>query len=200
MARNGKTGGKAAKAKNGNGHAPRKAKAAKPKPTVEQISDQDRQTLLFSHKKKLKPLLAEEARAKAAVTKAYELAKKEGISKGALKFAIALESPEGEEKARVEHLMHMEVARWMGVPIGSQAEMFPKVSASDQAFQDGKRAALDDEPCKPPKHLSQPMAQHWIKGHGEGRTALNTERASSGFKPIGAVAADLVTQAHQAAN
>src|SRR5262249_43368285 len=86
----------------GNGAKPkgeRQKKTAPPKKTAEEISDRQRQALLLSHRRKLKPLLETERLAKAAVAKAKELAKKEGITWKDLQLAIQLESEEGEEKA-----------------------------------------------------------------------------------------------------
>lgn len=179
----GKTGKKEPKAK--------KQKAAKPKPTIEQLSDQQRQALLFSHARKLKPLLAVETEAKSAVTKAFELAKGEGVTKKEIKLKLALETEEGIEAAKAELERTNRVARWMGV--GKQLELFGgKETVAERHYEDGRRAALDDQPARPPSHLSQKDAEIWLSGHAAGRTSLNTERASTGFKPLGDIANKIV--------
>jgi hypothetical protein len=38
------------------------------------------------------------------------------------------------------------VARWVGVPLGTQLGMFS--DDGDRHFDAGRRAALDDEPCR----------------------------------------------------
>lgn len=169
-----------------------KPKAAKaPKPTVEQLSDQQRQALLFSHARKLKPLLAVETEAKAAVTKAFELAKKEGVLKKEIKLKLSLETEEGIDAAKAELERTNRVARWMGV--GKQLELFGgKETVAERHYEDGRRAALDDRPASPPAHLAQKDADVWLSGHAAGRTSLNTERASTGFKPLSEVVSDLI--------
>ena len=174
------------------GNAKRKAKApAKPKPTVKQLSDQQRQALLFQHKRKLAPLLSAESAAKAAVTKAYELAKKEGIPKSEILLALRLESEAGIEKVKAEVERTSRIARWLGV--GKQLDLFgsaEKQIAAERHYEDGRRAALNDEPPKPPGHLGVKDADTWLSGHAAGRKTLNTERAQ-GFQKLGDVAAGL---------
>jgi len=173
------------KARNGARGA-KQERAKKPKPTAEQLSDQQRQALLFARKRKLKPLLEDEKQAKAAVTKQYELAKKEGIPKKDLKLAIALESEDGIEAAKLDIERTNRIARWMGV--GKQLELFSgKEIAAERHYEDGRRAALDDQPARAPMHLAQKDAQHWLEGHATGRTALNAMRATQ-FKALAGVA------------
>jgi hypothetical protein len=184
-----------AKARNGARGAKRE-RAKKPKPTAEQLSDQQRQALTFAHRRKLKPLLAAEKAAKADVTKAYELAKKEGIPKKDLELAVRLETEEGIEAEKLEIERRHRMARWLG--LGKQLELFDgKEIAAERNYEDGRRAGLDDFPARPPSHLNQKDAQHWLEGHATGRTALNAMRAT-GFKapgeavPVGEAAAHVV--------
>jgi hypothetical protein len=189
MAKNGK-----AKTKTTGKTKERKQKA--PKKTAEQMSDEQRRVLLFNHKRKLKPLLAAEKEAKAAVTKAFDVAKAEGIPKKDLKLAILLESDEGIEATKLDVERTQRIARWMGV--GRQLDLFAattKPTNAERHYEDGKLAALNDQPAKPPSHLSQKDHQHWLEGHAAGRTALNTERASGGFRPLSDVVDDLAEKA-----
>lgn len=161
------------------------------KPSAEQMSDQTRQTLLFQHKRKLKPLLAAEKMAKDAVRKQYEIAKKEGITKKEIEIAFLLETEEGQEKVKAQVQRILDVDRWMGKEIGTQLDMFTKESSAERHFDEGKRAALDDQPCKPPSHLSQAASQHWMDGHAKGRELLNVQRAE-GFRPLSDVVGGIV--------
>jgi hypothetical protein len=154
------------------------------KPTAAELSDTERQRLLLQHKRKLKPLLLAESAAKDAVRKLYELAKKEGVTKKELEIALLLETDEGTEKVKLQMQRFLDVDRWMGKEIGTQLDMFPKQSTAEKNFDNGKRAALNDEPARPPSTLSQDGQQQWLAGHAEGRTALNTARAE-GFRPLG---------------
>lgn len=175
-----------------------KTAKAKPKPrakmTAEQLSDQQRQTLLFQHKRKIAPLITAKSTATSNLTKAFELAKKEGITKKEIELAIRLDTDEGAEKVKAEVERTMRVARWVGSKIGMQLDLFPKQPAAVTNFEDGKRAALDDQPARPPGHLSQTATQQWLEGHAAGRAQLNETRLSS-FKPIGEAVSDLVPPA-----
>jgi hypothetical protein len=179
-------------AKPGNGKAKTARKARAAKPSAEQLSDQERQRLLLAHRRRLKPLLLAEANAKAAVTKAFELAKKEGVTKKDITLAIQAETEEGEAKIRAEIERVLTVTRWVGSDIGVQLDLFPKASAAEQAFEDGKRTALDDKPRKPPNGLSQAGEKRWFDGFDQGRVALNESRAQ-GFTPL-ADAAKKITE------
>src|SRR5581483_10361449 len=164
-----------------------KKKTDKPrKPTAAELSDTERQRLLLAHLRKLSPLLIAEATAKDNVRKAYELAKKEGVTKKELELALLLKTDEGAEKVKKQMQTILDVDRWMGSEVGEQLDMFPKAKPSDKAFEDGKRSALNDEPARPPANLSQAIAQRWMEGWNEGRTTLNAARAA-GFKPLGQV-------------
>lgn len=167
-------------------------KAAAPKKTLEQLSDQERQRLMFAHRRKIKPLLLDEAEAKAAVTKAFALAEKEGIPKKELKRAIALETDEGKEALQKEVEVIARLSRWTGAAI--QLDMFglKPPSKSEQLLEDGKRAALDDLPAKPPDYLNQRDAQVWLSGWNEARKAQNIDRAEKGFKTLGEAASGII--------
>jgi hypothetical protein len=190
---------KTSKAKKGNGagkgqSAPRKKRAATPKPTAEALSDQERQRLLFHHKRKLVPLLVAEASAKALVTKAKELAKKEGVTWKELQLAIGMSTEEGVEKCGAELERIVRVARWMGKRLSEQLDLFPKQSKAEEAFADGKRAALNDEMRKPPSHLSQQASQSWMEGFDQGVVTQNEARMA-GFAPLGTAAQKVAEKA-----
>ena len=190
--------GKPKPRKAGGADAPKKkakAKAEKPpKKTVEQLTDMELQKLTLSYKNKAIPLLEREKEAKAAVKALFEQAKNEGVSKKdidlALKLDIKLHDPEKHDanvdKAEREIERILRVARWMRVEVGTQFELFgaTKETKQERLFEDGRVAALNDQPAKPPAHLAQKDAQVWLDGHAAGRTALNTERAG-GFKTLG---------------
>lgn len=180
-------------AKRGSGKKAAAKTAAKPerkkrgqkaqKPTPEALSDQQRQALLFNHRRKLTPLLEAESQAKAAVKKAYELAKKEGIPKQDLKLAMQLETDEGIEAAKNDLERTNRIARWLGV--AKQLDLFgDKETQVQRHFEDGRRAALNDQPARPPGHLGTKDAGTWLEGHSAGRTSLNESRIRD-MAPLG---------------
>jgi hypothetical protein len=176
--------------KSGNGHA-------RVRPTAEAIADAKREDLFFHHLKKIKPLLVTEAAAKGAVTKAYETAKKEGITKKEIQLAIAYESEEGEQKVAADIERMVRIARWVGTDLGEQMEMFGG-KAADPIFDDGKHAALRGEKCKAPAHHGQKAAQRWNDGWHAGNTARNAA-IQEGMGDLGTAAKAVVENAAAAA-
>src|SRR5581483_2375326 len=99
-----------------------KKKTDKPrKPTAAELSDTERQRLLLAHLRKLSPLLIAEATAKDNVRKAYELAKKEGVTKKELELALLLKTDEGAEKVKKQMQTILDVDRWMGSEVGESS-------------------------------------------------------------------------------
>ncbi len=94
--------------------------------------------------------------ADATFKNACKTIKSEGGSIEDIKLTIQLRTPEGEAllKARIE--AQMRTARWAGVAIGTQADMFapdPR-SLRERAFDEGKRAGLAGEPLNIPASYS----------------------------------------------
>jgi hypothetical protein len=181
-----KSNGKTARAKSGKKPTPSRGKKnGHAKPTAEALSDQQRQALLFAHARKLKPLLAAKKDAADEVSQAYELAKKEGITRKEIELKIALETGEGIEKIKLEVERTNRIARWMGV--GKQLTLFgDSETVAQRHYEDGRRAALNDQPAKPPAHLASKDADTWLQGHAAGRQSLNETRIRS-MQPEGQV-------------
>lgn len=141
-----------------------------------ELTDDQRQALFFQHRKQYSTLLAAKKAADAALKNACKLAKAElgDDAIDSIKDAILLETPEGEAelKARIER--QMRVARWMGLPVGAQADLFgeDRTPAADKAFADGKRAGLAGETARPPHDPSTEQYRRWLSGHAEGQAVL----------------------------
>lgn len=170
-----------AKAKNGHNRKrePKVAGPAAPVTSTEQLNDDQLLVLFFQHKRKVKELEATLRVAKDALAQGYKLAAAEGISKKELKLAIELETDEGKAKLEAERGRQERVARWMGEPLGTQRDL-----VGDVQFDAGKRAAMNDEPARPPSQLAQRDHQRWLEGHAAGVQIMNAQRAS-GFKKLG---------------
>ena len=69
--------------------------------------------------------------------------------------------------------------------------MFSKESAAARYFDEGKRAALDDQPPRVPGHIPQAGHKSYLDGHAKGRTMLNVQRAE-GFRPLADVVNTIV--------
>lgn len=171
---------------------PRKARA--PKPTAEALSDQERQKQAFALSRELAVADAEKKEAADNRKSVTDKIKATGFTVKQIELLNELKTGEGQETFKIFAAQTAEVVRWSGV--GVQLGLFgdPRESKADKLFEDGKRAAFDDQPARPPDQLSQKDAQRWLAGHAEGRTLLNSDRAS-GFKPMSDVVANLAEKA-----
>lgn len=178
--------------KPGNKKQSRKASAA-------ELSDQERQALLLSHVAKVERAMVPFDEAKGELDAAFELAKKEGVTKKQIKFAIKLKDEENLERVKAERANEDFVARTLNIPIGSQLDMFGKQSPKDKAFAEGRIAGMSDQQAKPPKQLPTNLHNSWLSGHAEGVKAISVQRAENGFKPLGESVKDLAEKAGIAA-
>ena len=155
------------------------------------LSDDELQALHFRHVGEYEKALEAKKGADAEMKNVGKRIKSEGGTVKAVKLTILLRTEEGQAAFHADIAEQMRVAEWNG--IGVQTEMFGAATADrDPIFEDGKRAAMQDEPCKPPEHLAHKAAQRWIAGHGAGRVATNAQRATDGFHKFGDVAADIM--------
>lgn len=180
---------------------PKTKSAQSAKPSAEQLSDMDRQRLMLDHKRRIKPLIEAKKEADSDLREAYELAKAEGITKKQIEIAILLETDEGRTKVLGQFQTMIDVDRWMGKSIGTQLELFDKQSPSAAAFEQGRIAALQNEPRRPPSHLNDTGAKHWMEGHQSGTAQVNKARNDSltGFTKIGDAASEAVDSLAQVA-
>ena len=108
---------------------------------------------------------------------------KADLGEGGLKQIKAIiegKTPEGEAeiKARIER--DMQVLRWLGVPIGTQTDLFPKndrAPLKDRAFAEGKRQGLAGETLHNPHHVTTEAHRFHNDGYAEGQSILG-----AGFK------------------
>lgn len=104
-----------------------------------------------------------------------------------VRMVIDLQTDAGEDRKRTQrdHINYWLIN--LGLEVGGQAEMFKQADMGSRHYEAGKTAAYADQPAKPPEHLNQKDAQKWLAGHAEGRTQLNVQRATEGFKPLAEV-------------
>jgi len=153
-----------------------------PAQTIEGLNDEQTQALTFQHKGMWAQRLAAKKKADAELKNAAKLIKSE-LGAGGLKDIkdmIALESEEGEAAHRAEIERQMRVARWMGMAVGHEADLFDSVDrtpAGDKAEAEGKRAGMQGQPRKPTHDPSTEQYRRWMAGYDQGQTIL-----AQGFK------------------
>ncbi|CDX26852.1 hypothetical protein MPL3356_60589 [Mesorhizobium plurifarium] len=148
--------------------------------TVEAISDDQLQALTRQLAQKRAKLVAEEKTAKANRMNHDRLIKTELGEHGLkeIKLLEELETPEGEKEFKARRERELRVARWAGLPVGSQGEFdLDRRPIAEKAFEDGKRAGMKGEDCKPPHAPGTEAFDKWIEGWHEGQAIL-----AAGFK------------------
>jgi hypothetical protein len=174
-----------------------KAKEAR-KPGFTSLTDDERQKLFFKHERDLAPILSREALVKAELKKVYANAKADGFHKFEFQYSRQFATPEGEAEIAAKQEALYRIARWKGVALGTQADLFAEQDIRrDEHFEEGKRANFAGQPRKAPAHLNIADSDRWYAGFDHA-SEVNLERAadpSTGFRPIGDVAKGTVEAA-----
>lgn len=133
-----------------------------------QLTDDERRALTLHHKRAYEMADALVEKAKNDRGAVAELAKHD-LGKGVvaeIKEMIAFADTK-KLKGALERTMRL--ARWMGLPVGAQPQMFEQ--PVDHA-EEGKTAGMSGDECKPPQSLAHDAAQKWIQGWHDGQTIL----------------------------
>lgn len=166
-----------------NGETKAAATEASPGVGHNQLTDDQRAALTFDWRKKYETALNAKKKAEADFKNTCKSARADlgDTAVDDIKSMIAMESEEGEAKIRSELERQMKVARWMGMPFGSQSDMFgeDRTPAVDRAYALGKKAGLAGESMQPPHAPGVPQHQTWLEGWHDGQAVV-----SKGFKPL----------------
>lgn len=113
--------------------------------------------------------------------------KGEGTPIEDIKTHLELQSPEGEATMRQKMEAQLRIARWNGLPLGSQTDLFAGVDrtpAVDKARTEGKIAGLKGDDAKPPYAAESPQGQSWMEGWHDGQAVnLDGIKATPGAGP-----------------
>lgn len=146
--------------------------------------DEENRKLFLHHLPKIKALKDKQARATADLRNGYKTAKAEGsFTKEDFETAIQIEDAEREAKTKARIARQLVIARYMGKSLGSQLELFmepDRTPSSDIAFDEGKKAALSNEPAKPSYDPSTEQYRRYMEGYH----SVSEGRVKSGIKPL----------------
>lgn len=151
-----------------------------PKSTIEELSDDQRYSLAEQHREKYEILLAAKKKATNELQQFGIIVKadlgKDGLDQ--IKAIIEGKTPEGEAaiKARIER--DVQVLRWLGVPIGTQTELFPtndRTPITERSFAEGKRQGLAGENNNNPHHHTTEAHRAHNDGYAKGQE-INASR------------------------
>jgi hypothetical protein len=132
------------------------------------LTDEEKRALTLHHKRKYEAADALVERAKAERTAIADLAKSD-CGKGALGDIKDMIIADSDKKMKALLERTMRLARWAGLPVGSQTSLFERVV---DHLEDVKTAGMSGDKCEPPKNLAQDAAQAWTMGWHEGQPIL----------------------------
>jgi len=164
------------------------AAEAAPK-AIENISDEQLQALFFQSKKDFERALAVKKKADADFKNCCKRIKAELGKRGVeeIKLAVLLGDENGEADAKADIESTLRVMRWMGIPVGTQGDLFPDndpTPITDRAFAEGRRHALAGDRRANPHHHTTEAARSYEAGYDEGQA----QKVKGGIKPLGAEA------------
>jgi hypothetical protein len=165
---------------------PKKTHDGEAPQTIENISEDQLQALFFQSKRDYEKMLGIKKTADAEFKVCCKRIKAELGKRGVaeIKLAVALADENGEAEAKADIESTLRVMRWMGLSVGTQADLFPDndpTPITERAFAEGRRHGLAGEPRNNPHHHTTEAARSYEAGFAEGQDAL----ATNGIKPIG---------------
>lgn len=118
-----------------------------------ELSSDDMQALFFQHRTKWNEYKAKQA----VVDQFYDdmtgALKNDGFTIKQMKIADDLMDVAGEAKVKAEVKDRLQVATWMGHPLGAQLDMFDQPDDTplvDRAYAAGRRQSMQNLPLQPP--------------------------------------------------
>lgn len=149
--------------------------------TTAQISDEQMQALTRQHAQKRAKLVEAEKKAKADRLNFDKIIKSDLGADGLknIKLLEDLETPEGEARVKAEIDRQLQVARWAGLPIGTQGSLWEtdRRPITERAYDEGKRAGMDGKTMEPPHQQGTEAYGAWVQGWTDGQAVL-----AGGFK------------------
>lgn len=132
------------------------------------LTDEEKRALTFHHARAYEAADAMVEKAKKDRAAVVDLAKAD-LGKGAKADIVDLLTANTPAKMKAVFERVQRLARWAGLPVGEQAQLFERAPDS---FEDGKVAGMSGEKCEPPLSLPQESFQRWIAGWHDGQTIL----------------------------
>lgn len=134
------------------------------------LTDEERRALTLHHKRAYESADALVERAKSDRKAVSDLAKSD-LGKGAMADIKDLIGAGDEKKTKAALERMLRIARWAGLPVGTQLAMFDFMP-DDRAAEEGKTAGMEGMPCDPPRHWPPSAHQRWIEAWHEGQAVL----------------------------
>lgn len=136
------------------------------------LTDAESRALTLHHKRLYEAADALVECAKADRKAVADLARAD-LGKGAVADIKDLIGAGDDKKIKAKLDREMRIARWAGIPIGFQVDMFTdRRPAEEKWAEEGRTAGMAGERCEPPAHLSPSASQIWIEHWHGGQAVL----------------------------
>lgn len=168
---------------------PRKPKADKPaappkeKKRGHNLADPQTQALFLQNLEKQKTLLGRMAKIQGEIRAHGKVIKADGFTMRQIKFAIQLQTPEGEATAKSLIANDLLAAQYIGADMGEQLSLFldePRVPIEDRAAKEGQADALAGKSAKP----SYDPSTAAYRAYMEAWHAAQKDMLEKGIKPL----------------
>lgn len=163
-----------------------KAKEAAPKPAAAATgpdTDKEAKALFLHHLKKVTTAVKAKDEAVNALRNIYKTAKADGYLQQDFKDAFEIQKADGEKKKKAAIARSLQVARWLGCDLSEQLDLFAqpsRVPASDRAFKEGERDAMENKAAQTEYHPSTEQYRQYMEGyHG-----VSERRVMEGIKKL----------------
>lgn len=156
------------------------------------LTDDELHALTLHHKKQYESALATKKKAASSFLEVTKKIKAELGSAGLLdiKDMLSSESEDDfEEKIQSELERKARLARWLGLDVGTQIDLFGESSGvkpplAERAYEDGKRAGLAGEICKPPFDTGGEGHQKYVEGWHFGQSIKASQIKKTDAKEV----------------
>lgn len=142
-----------------------------------ELTDTELQSLFFHHRRQYKAALDKKKMVDADFKNTCKQARAD-LGKRTIdliKLSFELDSPEGEAVFKMRIEQEMRVARWLGLALGTQGELFEAVDrrpAEEKFYAEGRRHGLAGDPCAPRAASGTATYQDYMRGFSDGQAIL----------------------------
>lgn len=140
------------------------------------LTDSERQALYLNHLRKIQAQRARVDAERAAEKTLRKDAKNDGIALKEIDFGLMCRATEDETLVPTQQARMHEIMRWLGLPVGTQAEFdFAKDKVKDRARREGAAAGWGALPRTPPYDPGTPEEQIWLTAYDEAQQQAATD-------------------------
>jgi hypothetical protein len=133
-----------------------------------ELTADEKQELFLHHRGVWNGAQAKVKAAKKILDDAIADLKSDGFTRKQMEIADSLGDVAGEKKIKAEVRERLQVAQWLGHAMGNQLDLFDEPDRTpivDRAYQDGKRASMQNKPRKPPHAPETEASTAWFAGY-----------------------------------